>query len=59
MKSPKDKPTAAEFGQMTAYLAKRKVKLADVKKKIGSTVNNRSRADIVQNLNAWLKTGKV
>lgn len=59
MKPKNEKPSAAEYGQMVAYLAKHGVKANDIRKQIGSAPNNRNRAEIVQALKEWLKMGAI
>lgn len=57
---PKDgKPSASEFGQMIAFLAKHGINPADVRKRLGSSPNNRTRAEITQALKEWLKAGVI
>ena len=48
-------PSAAEFGQLRAYLAQNKVKQATITEVIGTGANGRTRAQIADTLRAWLK----
>lgn len=57
MKPTHEKPSAAEFGQLVAFLVRNGVTVADVHKRIGTGVGNRTRAEILQALRDWLKTG--
>ncbi len=54
-KVPSGRPTAAEFGELRAYLAKNKVSQAEIEAAIGKTVSGRNRAEIVELLKAWLR----
>lgn len=58
MKSPNEKPSASEFGQLRAYLAKRGFKQAQISAAIDTTVRNRTRAQITAALIAWLRGGQ-
>ncbi|KKL83461.1 hypothetical protein LCGC14_1974490 [marine sediment metagenome] len=49
-------PSAAEFGQIRQYLARNGVSQAGITEVIGIGAQRRSRAEIVEELRAWLKT---
>ena len=54
-KGKDEKPTAAEFGLLRAYLARIGVSQAQINSVIGNTVNNRTRAQIANLLINWMK----
>jgi len=52
---PKDEHMPSnEFGQLRSFLAKKGVKQADIKEAIGNRTG--PRAEVVENLRAWLQT---
>ena len=51
-----DTPPAAEFGLLRAYLAQQGVSQAEITEAIGIGAQGRSRAEITDELRAWLKT---
>lgn len=55
MKPSNDIPSAAEFGQLRAFLAKQKYKQAQITAAIGNGANGRTRAQITAELIAWLR----
>lgn len=58
-KSPNGTPDAAEFGQLRAYLAQRKFSQAQIREAIGNNPSGRTRAEITQQLIAWLRGGNI
>lgn len=54
-----EKPNASEYGQMVSFLAKHGVNPSDIRKKIGTSPNNRSRSKIIQELKNWLRIGTI
>ncbi len=57
-KLPNSTPSAAEFGQLRAFLAQSGVSQADIDKAVGTAAKGRTRAQIVRELIAWLLTLK-
>lgn len=56
MSKPRNQePPADEFGQIRALLARAGVKQADITAVIGNGTNGRTRAQIADELRAWLK----
>jgi hypothetical protein len=55
MKPPNSIPSAAEFGELRAFLAKKKVSQADINAAIGENVGGRTRAEITNKLIEWLR----
>lgn len=51
-----EKPPAAEFGLLRAYLALSKTSQAQIKAVLGDAVQGRTRSEIVDTLKAWLKS---
>jgi len=49
-------PGAAEFGQLRAYLAQQGYSQAQIKDAVGTTPNGRTRAEITDQLVAWMTT---
>lgn len=56
MPEPTEEITANDFGQLRAWLAINKFKQAEIDAAIGATPNDRTRAEIVADLVAWLRT---
>ncbi len=55
-KSGQSIPSAADFGQTRAYLARLGLKTAEINAAVGTNVNGRTWAVIGDALIAWLKT---
>ena len=53
---PDGLPTASEFGQLRAWLARQGVKQADIAAAIGNNVKGRSHRQIAAELCAWCRT---
>lgn len=51
---PSSSPTAAEFGQLRAFLAQNGVSQAEIELAVGKSISRRSRALIAAQLRAWL-----
>ena len=49
-------PDAAEFGRLRAFLAQQGVKQAEIRDAVGTGANGRTRAQISQEIQAWLYT---
>ena len=54
MKQPNETPPAAEFGKLRSYLARAGYTQQQITDAIGSTPNNRSRAEIAEQLEKWI-----
>lgn len=52
---PHEVPSQAEFGQMVAYLASNGFPIPEITGIIGGQPNGRTRAQIADELRAWLK----
>lgn len=59
---PSTSPSAAEFGQLRAFLAQNGVSQAEIDQAIGKSISRRTRSFIAGQLRAWLtlrpKAGK-
>jgi len=53
---PDEIPSPAEFGLLRAYLATQGVSQLDINDAIGVGAQGRTRAEITDELRAWLKT---
>lgn len=51
---PSASPSAAEFGQLRAFLAKSNVSQAEIDLAVGKSISRRSRAFIASQLRDWL-----
>lgn len=51
---PSASPSAAEFGQLRAFLAMNGVSQAEIDAAIGKTISKRTRAFIAEQLRDWL-----
>jgi hypothetical protein len=51
---PSVSPTAAEFGQLRAFLAQNGVAQAEIDAAVGKTISKRTRAFIAEQLRDWL-----
>ena len=54
--NPHEAPAPAEFGLMIAWMAQHGMTAAAARAVIGNSPNGRTRAQITQELIAWLKT---
>lgn len=51
---PSANPSAAEFGQLRAFLAQNGVPQAEIDAAVGKTISKRTRAFITEQLRDWL-----
>lgn len=49
-----ERPSANEWGQLRAFLARNGLSQAQIGAAVGDNINGRSRGDIAAALNAWL-----